>query len=206
MNVFDWRGPEFLVFYFILVVLAMMVGALLRWMLRTPGGAAHLGATKLDPYEIAYLNGRETLATEAAVARLVKSQLLQVNTAERLLLATNNLLPVGVHPLERAVGVGEEVTDLGAADRVEMAGRREVVDEEPVALVGRHPAGAGVRLAEEALLLQHGHVVADGRGRHRDAGGLGHVTRPHRLRGVDVLLHDGTEDGGFAVIEHGKSP
>ena len=23
-----------------------------------------------------------------------------------------------------------------------------------------------------------------------------------RLRGLDVLLHDGTEDGGFAVVEH----
>ena len=37
------------------------------------------------------------------------------------------------------------------------------VDEQPVALVGGHPAGAGVRLGDVALLLQHGHVVAHGR-------------------------------------------
>ena len=40
--------------------------------------------------------------------------------------------------------------------------RAQPVDEQPVALVGRDPAGAGVRLGDVALFLQRGHVVADG--------------------------------------------
>ncbi|MFN8171779.1 MAG: hypothetical protein U0R65_07920 [Candidatus Nanopelagicales bacterium] len=40
----------------------------------------------------------------------------------------------------------------------------EPVLEQPVAQVGRHPSGAGVRLGDVALVLQGGHVVAD-RGR-----------------------------------------
>ena len=134
MNIFDLRGPEFLVFYFILVVLAMMFGAVLRWMLRTPGGSSPVGATQLDPYEIAYLNGRESLATEAAVARLVKGQLLQVNTAERRLLATNNMLPVGVHPLERAVhnavqGGANDIDQLRRACKPSAAKLRERLEQ-----------------------------------------------------------------------------
>ena len=47
----------------------------------------------------------------------------------------------------------------------------EVVDEEPVALLGGHPAGAGVGLVEVALALEGGHLVADGRRRHGQAAG-----------------------------------
>ena len=43
---------------------------------------------------------------------------------------------------------------------------RQPVDEQPVALVGRDPTGAGVRLGDVALVLQHRHVVADGRAGH----------------------------------------
>src|SRR5262249_45205765 len=46
------------------------------------------------------------------------------------------------------------------------------------------------------------HVVADGRGRH------GHhrrdVARAHRLGGLDVLLHDGAEDGSLTFVEHAR--
>ena len=38
----------------------------------------------------------------------------------------------------------------------------EPVDEQPVALVGRDAARAGVRLSDEALVLQGRHVVTDG--------------------------------------------
>ena len=43
----------------------------------------------------------------------------------------------------------------------------EPVDEQPVALVGGDPPGAGVRLGDVALVLERGHVVADRR--RRDA-------------------------------------
>ena len=54
-----------------------------------------------------------------------------------------------------------------ALQRLDLA---EPVDEQPVALVGGDPAGAGVRLGDEPLLLQRGHVVADGRRARRRAG------------------------------------
>ena len=86
--------------------------------------------------------------------------------------------------------------------RVERPGRRQVVDEEPVALVGRDAPGRRVRLDEVALLLEHGHLVADGGRRHLDAGRVGDVGRAHRLRRGDVLLHDGAQDRGLAFVEH----
>ena len=36
----------------------------------------------------------------------------------------------------------------------------------------------------------------------RTPGRVGDVRRPHRLRRGDVLLHDGSEDGGLAFVEH----
>ncbi|MEZ5218030.1 MAG: hypothetical protein R2715_15920 [Ilumatobacteraceae bacterium] len=51
------------------------------------------------------------------------------------------------------MGALEELTDLGAMGPVERTRRRQVVDEEAIALVGRDPPGRGVRLAEVALLL-----------------------------------------------------
>ena len=38
MNVFDLRGPEFLLFYFFLVVFCFIAALILRWWLRAPGG------------------------------------------------------------------------------------------------------------------------------------------------------------------------
>ncbi len=48
---------------------------------------------------------------------------------------------------------------LGAGHRLDAG---ELVDEEPVALVGGDPPGAGVRLGDVPLVLQGRHVVADG--------------------------------------------
>ena len=103
---------------------------------------------------------------------------------------------------ETAVGMIEERTDALRSRRVEATGGRDVVDEKPISLVGRHAAGGGVRLREVALLLEHRHLVAN-RGRTdphtRQVGDMG---RAHRLRRRDVLLHDGSEDGGLAFVEH----
>ena len=109
------------------------------------------------------------------------------------------------HLLEPAVRRAEELADLLARRLVEAAGRHEVVDEEPVALVGRDPAGRRVRLHEIALLLEHGHLVAHrGRG-HSHAGRVGDVGRAHGLRRRDVLLHDCAQDRRLPIIEHAGS-
>ena len=64
--------------------------------------------------------------------------------------------------VERAV---EELLDRAALGTAQRLDGREPVDEQPVALVGRHPAGTGVGLGDVALFLQRRHVVAHGRGR-----------------------------------------
>jgi hypothetical protein len=77
----------------------------------------------------------------------------------------------------------------------------QAVDEEAVAGVGGHPAGAGVRLADVALLLEDGHVVAHrGRG-HAELVALHQRLAAHRLLGRHVVLDDGAEHLELAVIE-----
>ena len=107
------------------------------------------------------------------------------------------------HLLEPAMGRHEEVADLLGGDVVEPAGRSEVVDEEAVSLVGGHPARRRVRLDEEALLLQHRHVVANGGGRDIHSRRARDVGRAHRLRRCDVLVHDGAENRCLSFVEHG---
>ena len=104
--------------------------------------------------------------------------------------------------LEPAVGRGEELADLLRRRLVERARRGQVIDEVPVALVGRDAPRRRVRLDEVALLLEHGHLVAHGRRRHLDRRHLGDQVRTDRLGRRDVLLHDGTQDRCLPIIEH----
>ena len=104
------------------------------------------------------------------------------------------------HLLDLAMGPGEELLHPLALGAGQLGG--EVVDEEAVALVGRHPAGAGVGVVEVPLALQQGEVVADRRSRHQQAGGAQHRRRADRLCRLDVLLHHGLEDGRLAFVEH----
>ena len=76
----------------------------------------------------------------------------------------------------------------------------EVVDEQPVALVGGHPPRAGMGLAEVPLVLERRHVVAHRGRRHVDC--RRDVARTHRLGGFDVLLHDRTEEFEKQVRDH----
>jgi hypothetical protein len=67
-----------------------------------------------------------------------------------------------LHDVVDVDGAGQERLDGPALGRRERLDRGQPVDEHPVALVGGHPAGARVRLRDVALVLEHGHVVADG--------------------------------------------
>ena len=75
--------------------------------------------------------------------------------------------PCGPTMSSRSSAPSRKRLDRPALGRRQRLDRGEPVDEQPVALVGRDPAGAGVRLGDVALVLERGHVVAD-RGR-RDA-------------------------------------
>ena len=99
------------------------------------------------------------------------------------------------------MGAGEERTDLAGLGGAQLA-RSDVVDEEPVALLGGDTTGRGVRLGEVALALEHRHVVAHRRGRHPDLAGRSDMGGPHGLRGLDVGLDHGAQDGGLPVVEH----
>jgi len=113
---------------------------------------------------------------------------------------------LGEHVLDLAVGRVEERAHPGGRVATE-TGRRacQLVDEGPVALLCRDPTGAGVRLAEVAVLFEQCHVVADGGRRDVDAGRARDVTRAHRLGRLDVLLHHGSEDRCLALVEHAGS-
>ena len=103
---------------------------------------------------------------------------------------------------EATVSGVEEGADPLCRGRVEPSGRGDVVDEESISLVGRDTTGGGVRLGQVALLLEHGHLVADGGGADPNAGQIGDVRRPDGLRRGDVLLHDCPENGGLAFVQH----
>ena len=101
----------------------------------------------------------------------------------------------------RSTAPTRNALDRPALGRGERLDPGQPVDEEPVALVGRHPAGAGVRLADVALLLQHGHVVAHG-GRGDAAGvPLDQGLAADRLLGGDVVLDDGAQHVELAIVE-----
>ena len=113
---------------------------------------------------------------------------------------------------QEAHGAGEHVIQIDrlaeeGLDRLALTGGErtqvgELVDEDPVALVGRHPAGRGVGSRDQLLLFELRHVVAD-RGR-RDAermpldDGLG----AHRLARRHVVLHDDAQHGETAFGDH----
>ena len=84
--------------------------------------------------------------------------------------------------------------------------RRQPVDEEPVALVGRDPPGAGVRLGDVALLLERRHVVADRGRRDAEVVPLDQRLGADRLLGGDVVLDDRAQHVELAVLEHRAPP
>ena len=99
-------------------------------------------------------------------------------------------------------GALEELGDgalLGGAHRLH---GREPVDEQPVAGIGRHPPGAGVRGGDQPLLLERGHVVAHGGGRHAEVVALEQRLGADRLGGLDVVLDDGAQHAQPAVLAH----
>jgi hypothetical protein len=70
----------------------------------------------------------------------------------------------------------------------------EGIDVEAVGPVGRHPAGGGVRLLQEAQILQVGHDVAQCGGGDLETAGAGELLAPHRATRGDVLADDRVEN------------
>ena len=106
-----------------------------------------------------------------------------------------------VHHVVEVDGADQEALDRAALGRRERLDPGELVDEQPVAAVGRHPAGARVRLAEVALFLQHGHVVAHGGRGDPQLVALDEGLAADRLLGGDIVLDDRAQHVELAVVE-----
>ena len=76
----------------------------------------------------------------------------------------------------------------------------EPVDELAVALLRRHPTGAGVRLGDVALGLQHRHVVAHRRGRDAEVMPVHQRLRADRLLGGDEVGDDRAQHLKAALV------
>src|SRR5699024_4809858 len=99
--------------------------------------------------------------------------------------------PEHVVQIHRALEEHPDRPPLGPRERSDLLDR---VDEVPVPLLRGDPAGARVRLDDEALRLEHRHVVADGRTRHPQGVPVDQRLRAHRLVGGDVVGDDRTQD------------
>ena len=109
------------------------------------------------------------------------------------------------HDLLQVDRSGQERSDGGALGCREGLDARDFVDEEPVALLGGHAPGRGVRLVDVALVLQGRHVVADGRRGHAQAVALHEGLGPHGLARAHVVGDDGGQDLETSVVGHGSS-
>jgi uncharacterized protein (TIGR04222 family) len=108
-SVFDLRGAEFLRLYLGVLVLAIAVAIVLRWLMRSPGAsgvddasAARAFARDLDPYEIAYLTGGVSTASAAALATLVHRGMVSTHLGKFKANGAGVLIR-DLHPLERAI-------------------------------------------------------------------------------------------------------
>jgi len=107
MNPFDWPGPVFLSFYFMLFLLGLTTAIWLRWGLRLPPPDEDAATPALDPYEVAYLAGGSVLVLNAILSRLIQGGYLALEP-KTLKMTRKGELPEDAHPLEKVVF--EEIT------------------------------------------------------------------------------------------------
>ncbi len=103
------------------------------------------------------------------------------------------------HVVEVDAGL-EERQDRASLRRRQRLDVVEPVDELAVALLGRHPARAGVRLGDVALGLQNRHVVAHGRAGHAEVVPLDEGLRADRLLGRHEVGDDGAQHLEATVV------
>lgn len=115
MNPFDLTGPQFLGFYIVLAIAAVIVAAILRSGLRLPDDEPTPEMLQLDPYAIAYLAGGADLAVNAAIACLVQRDLIAVDPGQRKLSHTGQS-PSKPKSMEyyvyQAIGSGKTIQEV----------------------------------------------------------------------------------------------
>lgn len=103
VNPFDLPGPTFLGLYVIVLAAACLLAYILRRSAAGPDLDSALRVASLDAYEAAYLSGGAKLATETAIATLVRSNLFQLSFVDNSLSAIAGPPRFSSHPFERAV-------------------------------------------------------------------------------------------------------
>ena len=82
-----------------------------------------------------------------------------------------------------------------------LAALEQAVDVQPVARIGRHAPGGGMRLPDEPLFLEPRQDVADGRRRQAERAVLGQPGGRHRLALVDVLGDQPGQNSSLAIVD-----
>ncbi|MEI8281509.1 MAG: TIGR04222 domain-containing membrane protein, partial [Armatimonadota bacterium] len=101
-NPLDMRGPDFLQFYIVLFLVLFGVGLGIRSLLRLPSELGSSIPGDLDPYSVAYLNGKSVLAVNAAITSLLTQQVIELDV-RKLSLRTVQFDYVPTHELEREI-------------------------------------------------------------------------------------------------------
>ena len=109
------------------------------------------------------------------------------------------------HHLLQVDRPGQESGDGGTLGSGQGLDTGDLVDEEPVALLGGHAPGRRVRLVDVALVLQGRHVVADGGRGDAQAVALHEGLGAHGLTRAHVVGDDGGQDLESSVVGHGSS-
>src|SRR5262249_39669404 len=87
---------------------------------------------------------------------------------------------------------------LGGGQRLDGG---QPIDEDAVAGVGGDAPGAGVRLGDQPLLLERGHVVADGRRLDAEMVPISEGLAADRLAGGNEILDDGPQHLELAFVD-----
>jgi uncharacterized protein (TIGR04222 family) len=128
IDVFDWRGPDFLLFYIVLFAVCFSVAFWLRNRLRVPVADSR-PAPDLDGYSIAYLNGGRILTVNTAIANLVNQAGMRVDSKSRR--ATSLVTkPMFTHELERLIYAAARSTDGNTISNIRLSAKSAV---EPIA-------------------------------------------------------------------------
>ena len=125
LNPFDWRGPEFLLFYFALCAGCLFLSIWLRQKLREPGPDIGGQAEELDPYAMAFLNGGRILAVNTAIAHLIREKYFKIEGKARLGFSQGRL-PQECTPLERSVFMEAHQTEGTKITEIRLAAKPAV--------------------------------------------------------------------------------
>jgi hypothetical protein len=106
----------------------------------------------------------------------------------------NRLVDLAAHPREAQFAEGNR--------RQTVPGGEQLLDVEAIAGVGRHPPGRGVRVGEEASILERGELRAHGRRAPADLGAIGNRLGADRLATAHVGVNHRPEHGPLSLTKH----